>query len=254
MLRNARVGGLRPEAFGGLIGPLMSARFILAAAFSCVAASFAFAADDKPAPAAIDGSAWSAEVAPGGTSAITLDPAQTGTVDKVNTYFNTMENLSGRFVQTAADGKVMKGKFTMKRPGRFRFDYARPSLQVIISDGKNLAIQDHDLNNEDRVQLDQTPFRLLLRKDVDLVRDAKISEVQEGGGIIALTLRDKSPDTSGAIRLVFTTEPALELKEWVTRDAQGLDTKVEIGDVDRATELDAKQFVIKPMGAAFNRQ
>ncbi len=228
----------------------MSIRFILAAAFTCAAASHALAADDKPAT--VDGSAWSAEVAPGGTSGITLDPAQTEIVKKVNTYFNTMDNLSGRFLQTAANGKVMRGKFAMKRPGRFRFDYARPSLQVIISDGENLAIQDHDLNNEDRVQLDQTPFRLLLRKDVDLVRDARISEVQEGGGLIALSLRDKSPDTSGAIRLVFTTEPAMELKEWVTRDAQGLDTKVEVGDLDRSKEIDAQQFVIKPMGAAFN--
>lgn len=239
---------------GGLMGPLMSARFILAAAFMCVA-SASMAAEDNPAAQAggtVGGSAWSAEIAPGGTSGITLDPAQTEIVNKVNTYFNTLDNLSGRFVQTGADGKVMKGKFAMKRPGRFRFDYARPSLQVIISDGRNLAIQDHDLNNEDRVELDQTPFRLLLRKDVDLVRDARISEVQEGGDLIALTLRDKSPDTSGAIRLVFTTQPQLELKEWVTRDAQGLDTKVEVGDLDLTTELDERQFVIKPMGAAFN--
>ncbi|HRY07153.1 MAG TPA: outer membrane lipoprotein carrier protein LolA [Hyphomicrobiaceae bacterium] len=235
----------------------MSTRFVLAAAFTCAAASLALAADGKPAASAgatVDGSAWSAEVAPGGTSGITLDPTQSDVINKVNTYFNTLDNLSGRFVQTAADGKVMKGKFVMKRPGRFRFDYARPSLQVIISDGTNLAIQDHDLNNEDRIQLDQTPFRLLLRKDVDLVRDARISEVQDGGGRIAVTLRDKSPDTSGAIRLVFTTEPTMELKEWITRDAQGLDTKVEVGDLDRTKEVDARQFVIRPMGAAFNRR
>ncbi len=88
----------------------------------------------------------------------------------------------------------MKGKFLVKRPGRFRFDYALPSKQVIISDGTNLAIQDLDLNNEDRVALDQTPFRLLLRKDVDLIRDANITEVQEADDMIVLALRDKSPD------------------------------------------------------------
>ncbi len=58
----------------------------------------------------------------------------------------------------------MKGKFLLKRPGRFRFDYSLPSKQIIISDGEYLAIQDLDLNNEDRVALDQTPFRLLLRQ------------------------------------------------------------------------------------------
>ena len=76
--------------------------------------------------------------------------------------------MKGTFIQTDADNKRMKGKFFVKRPGRFRFDYSLPSKQIIVSDGENLAIQDLDLNNEDRVSLDQTPFRLLLRKDVDL--------------------------------------------------------------------------------------
>ena len=244
--------------FGGFMGPSMIARLIVAAGIMWASALHGMAADEAK-PAAVHtggnlGSGWSAEVAPGGTSGITLDPAQSEIVNKVNTYFNGLDNLSGRFVQTGADGKVMKGKFAMKRPGRFRFDYARPSLQVIVSDGRYLAIQDHDLNNEDRVELDQTPFRLLLRKDVDLVRDARISEVQDAGDQIALTIRDKSPDTSGAIRLVFSTSPEMELKEWITRDAQGLDTRVEVGNLDRTTEVDVKQFVIKPMGAAFNRR
>lgn len=235
----------------------MSMRVGIVAALVGIAATGAMAADGAaPAPAApqVGGGGWSAEVAKGGTSGITLEESQAAVVKRVSDYFNSLDGLSGRFVQTSANGKVMKGKFAMKRPGRFRFDYARPSLQVIISDGRFLAIQDHDLNNEDRVELDQTPFRLLLRKEVDLIRDARISEVQEGGGTIALTLQDKSPDTNGLIRLVFNTEPQLELKEWVTKDAQGLDTRVEVSDLDRQSEVDAAQFVIKPMGAAFNRR
>lgn len=242
------------------MGFSMSLRLVPAACCALVlATTSAFAQDAKPptAPAAsggatVGGSAWNAEVA-GGTSGITLDQRQLEIVQKVNTYFNALDNLSGRFVQTSADGKVMKGKFAMKRPGRFRFDYSRPSLQVIISDGRNLAIQDHDLNNEDRVELDQTPFRLLLRKEVDLVRDARISEVTDSGDTLALTVQDKSPDTNGKIRLVFSNVPAFELKEWVTKDAQGLDTRVEVGDLDRTQEIDPGEFVIKPMGAAFNR-
>ena len=238
----------------------MSVGMLAVAATLAWAAGGAFAADETPAQAAakiggsVGGSAWNAEIAPGGTTGIALDEQQTALVRRVSDYFNTLDNLSGRFVQTSADGKVMKGKFAMKRPGRFRFDYARPSLQVIISDGKSLAIQDHDLNNEDRVQLDDTPFRLLLRKEVDLIRDARISEIQDAGETIALTLQDKSPDTSGRIRLVFEAKPELELKEWITKDAQGLDTRVEVGNLDRTTAIDPSQFVIKPMGAAFNRR
>ena len=89
-----------------------------------------------------------------------------------------MGDLKGTFVQTSADNKRLRGKFYVKRPGRFRFDYTSPSQLVILSDGQYLAIQDLDLKTDDRVALDQTPFRVLLRKDVDLLRDARILEVR----------------------------------------------------------------------------
>ena len=78
------------------------------------------------------------------------------------------------------------------------------------------------------MRLDQTPFRLLLRKDVDLLRDARIVEVQEADDLIVVAAEDKSPDTPGQIKLFLSTKPTLELKEWVTTDAQGLDTRVEL--------------------------
>lgn len=206
------------------------------------------AAEEK-APATATGSAWSAQVAPSnGTSGIALDEKQTELVRKVSGYFAKLETLKGNFVQTGADKKRMKGKFYVKRPGRFRFDYALPSKQIIISDGQYLAVQDLDINTEDRVSLDQTAFRLLLRKDVDLVRDAKIMEVQSDADLIVLALQDKSPDAPGRIKLFFTAKPDLELKEWVTTDAQGLDTRVEVSDLSKTEKLEDEMFKINPVG------
>jgi outer membrane lipoprotein-sorting protein len=200
----------------------------------------------KAAPA--DGG-WVQEVAPAnGISGIALDEKQTELVKIVSGYFGTLNGLKGAFVQTGADKKKLKGKFFVKRPGKFRFDYALPSKQIIISDGEYLAIQDLDLNNEDRVALDQTPFRLLLRKDVDLIRDARIIEVQEADDLIVLGLQDKSPDTPGKIKIFLATKPALELKEWVTTDAQGLDTRVEVTDATKTDEIDANLFQIQQLG------
>ena len=195
------------------------------------------------------GGGWSQEIAPAnGTSGIALDEKQTELVKIVSKYFADLKGLKGAFVQTGADKKRMKGKFFVKRPGRFRFDYALPSKQVIISDGENLAIQDLDLNNEDRVALDQTPFRLLLRKDVDLIRDAKITEVQQADDLIVVALQDKSPDTPGKIKIFLATKPELELKEWVTSDAQGLDTQVEVSELVKSDDLDANLFKIQALG------
>jgi outer membrane lipoprotein-sorting protein len=200
-------------------------------------------------PAAGAASAWSTQVAPTKSGeGITLDAHQTELVHKVSSYFSDLNTLQGNFIQTSADNKRMKGKFYVKRPGRFRFDYARPSRQIVVSDGHYLAVQDLDLNNEDRVALDDTPFRLLLRKDVDLVRDARIMEVQESEDLLVVGLVDKNPDTPGQIKLFMSTKPALELKEWVTKDAQGLDTRVLVSDLTKAAELDGELFTIKAVG------
>ena len=181
---------------------------------------------------------------------ITLDAHQTELVQKVSDYFSVAAKSQGDFVQIGADKKRMKGKFFVKRPGRFRFDYARPSRQIIVSDGHYLAIQDLDLNNEDRVALDETPFRLLLRKDVDLLRDARIMEVQQAGRFDRARDGGQKPrHPPGRIKLFMATKPSLELKEWVTKDAQGLDTRIELSELTKADDLDANLFKIQQLGA-----
>ena len=191
------------------------------------------------------GAGWSAEITPDGRKQLVLSKAQAAAVKKVSDYFNGLKTLRGRFVQTGADKKVMKGKFKMMRPGRFRFDYSRPSLQVIISDGEYLAIQDHDLGNEDRVSLDQTPFRVLLRKKVDVARDSRIVAVQTSGDTVLVSLRDKSLDTPGQIRLSFVNSPEFELTGWVTTDAQGLDTRVDVSHLEKDKKLNPQEFIIR---------
>ena len=181
-------------------------------------------------------------------SGITLDAHQKDVVNKVSSYFSGIRTLQGSFLQTGSDNRRMKGKFYLSRPGRFRFDYARPSRQIVISDGQYLAVQDLDLNTEDRVELDQTPFRLVLQSNVDLFRDAKITEVQETDDLIVVALEDRDPNAPGQLKLSLTTKPDLELKEFVTRDAQGVDTRVEVSDLAKGVQLDADMFKIVPVG------
>lgn len=176
-----------------------------------------------------------------------LDATQVELVKKVNAYFNQMGDMKGTFVQTSADNKRLRGKFYLKRPGQFRFEYNLPSRQVIVSDGRYMAIQDHDLKTDDRLGLDQTPFRVILRDDVDLLRDAKILEVGETDDRIILALQDKSPDTQGRIKLFMQKRPSVDLKEWITTDSQGLDTKVELTEFARVDSLDPKLFVPPPI-------
>jgi outer membrane lipoprotein-sorting protein len=209
--------------------------------------------DKKALPPNPAGAQWATTVqGPPTDTGTTLDDKQLAAVRRVSNYFAELNTLRGNFVQTNPDQRRVRGRFAIKKPGRFRFDYAAPSKQVIVSDGKLLAIQDHDL------EIDRTVFRILLRPDVDLVRDARILDVQEAEDLIVITLQDKSPDSPGKIRLflakVGPNKASLELKEWITTDGQGLDTRVEVSNLSTTEPVDDAIFKREVLKQAPNQQ
>lgn len=219
---------------------MMTSNLLMFALLLMPAGAFAQA---KKAPANPVGAGWDSKVQEANKDGSrTLTPEQMQSIAAVNEYFNNIKNLRGVFAQTNPDRKVQRGKFYLMRPGRFRFDYNRPSRQVIISDGKYLAIQDLDLKNEDVYTLENTPFRILLRDNVDILRDSRIMAVQQSDTQIAVTLTDKNPDAPGEITVYLTAGPQPQLAGWVTTDVQGGVTKVEVNNLSRPEKLSKKLF------------
>ena len=200
-------------------------------------------ADSKKAPVnAMTGSAWQADVKISG-NAIQLTAAQKKEIGRINAYLNSFKNLKGRFRQTNPDKAQQTGKFFVQRPGKIRFDYAAPSQLMIISDGQYLSIEDHDLKTVDRYPLESTPFKMLLQDHVDILRDGQILGYQTSDKKVAVVLADKNGNSAGQLKLVFAKNPKLDLLEWTITDAQGLDTRIEIGNLEFPGSLEAKLFV-----------
>jgi outer membrane lipoprotein-sorting protein len=220
-----------------------TARVAALAAFATALGTVALAQTAAKAPVTPEWNQTTVTREPGGE----LDPKQLDLIQKITSYFNDMGDMKGEFEQISSDGKRLRGRIYVKRPSLFRFEYRRPSRQLIISDGKDMVVQDLDLKTDDRWGLDRTPFRIVLKKDVDLLRDAKVLEVGENDERIYVSLEDKIADTSGRLKLSFLKKPAMELKEWVTTDKQGLETKVELTEFTKAEDLDAKLFVPPPV-------
>ena len=86
-----------------------------------------------------------------------------------------------------------------------------------------------------RQQEGQEPHLLLFMRGIDQ---------QEADDLVIIALQDKNPEASGRIRLFLTKTPALELKEWVTTDAQGLDTRIEISSLNKTEDIDPGLFKI----------
>lgn len=222
---------------------LLSCRRLMIAAViagPALAVTTVNAQQPKAPPAGATG--WTAVSTPQGGGEMQLDAKQTAAVQRVSTYFAELKQMRGVFVQTDPDKKRTRGRFYVQKPGKFRFDYAAPSRKIMASDGRMLRIKEPDQANPDTIELDNTPFRLLLKQNVDLVRDARILEVQESEDLVIVTLQDRSPDAPGRVTLIFVAKPAFELKEWVVRDPQGLETRVEIGDINKTDPVDPALF------------
>ena len=234
--------GTQWALFGGRLATI-SLRTLIAGSMFAGMLAVAAVAEEKGTSNPLGGGFNTKTTASPSGAGITLDPRQIEAVKLVSAYFNEFQTLKGAFVQTDPD-KRQRGKFLVKRPGKLRFEYNLPSKQLIICDGQQVAIQDLDLKTDDRIPLDQTPFRILLKKDVDLLRDARIFDVQESDDLIVLTLQDKSPDAPGRIKLFMSRSPKIELKEWVTTDQQGKDTRVEVSNLVKNEDIDAGMFKI----------
>ena len=204
---------------------------------------------EKPPVNAITGSTWQAEVTPAepedGGAALPAD--QQELLTKINAFMQKFNDLEGQFIQTNPDNVVQKGVFYVLRPGRMRFDYARPSRLRIVSDGEYLSIEDHDLKTVNKYPLESTPFRMLLTKNVNLQRDARILSLVSSDNGATIKLADKSGQSAGQIQLFFSL-PDVELKEWVITDAQGLHTRIEISNLSYEKKLGKQLFAASDIG------
>ncbi len=196
------------------------------------------------------GSGWGAKTAhspqpqaaaPAPAAVVPVQESDQEIVGKVNDYFNKMTNLEGTFVQTDPDNSQKQGRFYFARPGRLRFDYSPPSRLKIISNGYYLAIEDYALNTSDKYPLEMTPFRLLLSETVDLAKEANILGMEQGPDTVVMTVEDKKGDAAGKISLFFN-KADMSLKQWIITDAQGLNTRIEVGDLEQNKRVSPELF------------
>jgi outer membrane lipoprotein carrier protein len=79
----------------------------------------------------------------------------------VDKYLSGLATWSADFTQTIDDGhgKITRsaaGKLYLQKPGKFRWDYAQPSEQLILADGKQIWFYDKDLQQANVRDMDAT--------------------------------------------------------------------------------------------------
>ncbi len=164
-------------------------------------------------------------------------------IARAENYFKTLSTAKSRFVQTAPDGKQTRGNFYLSRPGKLRFEYDPPIKDFVVADGLFIYFYDDQLKQQSNAPISQTLADFLLRKNLKLSGDLKVTQIKRDGGLLQMTMVQAAEPNAGSLTLGFQETPDLQLKKWQVRDATGNITEIELFNVQTNMALPSKLFV-----------
>jgi outer membrane lipoprotein carrier protein len=177
----------------------------------------------------------------------------------VKDYLQGLNSLQADFRQItlSPDGSETQasGTFYLLRPNRFRWDYEKPSEQLIVADGKRIYVYDKELaqvsHRSQKKILDGTPAQLLAsREPPDKYFD--IRSIDRGDNRVWAELIPKTSDTD-VVKLQIGFVDG-ELDTLVMEDRFGQLTRFIFTNIDRNPKLQYDFFRFKrPRGADFLR-
>lgn len=159
-------------------------------------------------------------------------------------YFDGIETLQSRFIQTNPDGSYIDGTIAMRRPGRMRIDYNDPSPLEVIADGTFFILVDHRLEEVTYLPLETTPAHLLLREDFALGEEIAVDGIDRKAGLVRLKLRRAGEEDIGSVTVTLNADPMM-LRQWEIHDAQGQRTRVTLLDPRFGVTLDDSLFAFE---------
>lgn len=184
-------------------------------------------------------------------SSFPLYAADSGIV-RLHGFLQDVKSLKASFTQQVldADGKQVRqstGTLSLKRPDRFRWDYAKPNDETIVADGKKLWIYDAQLQQVTvksmSANLASSPAVLLAGSN-DVDKNFTITDlgVKDGLSWVQLTPKVKDSDFD-SVKLAFKGEDVavMELKD----NLGGL-TRIEFDHLQRNPPLSDDGFKFTP--------
>jgi outer membrane lipoprotein-sorting protein len=166
-------------------------------------------------------------------------------VERANAYFTNLSTLVADFTQVGGDGRRQGGTLYLQRPGRVRFEYDPPATLQVIADGRSVAVRDRKLATQDLYSISQTPLKFLLREQVNLGQDIRITGIAHDGDAVRISLEDSST-LGGTSRITLYFDRHVEsLNQWRIVDAQGFQTVVVLGKIERGRRIDQDLFKIQ---------
>ncbi len=163
-------------------------------------------------------------------------------INNANKAINALDKIEGNFVQTNPNKSKYSGRFWLDRPGKMRFEYSAPVTTLMVANDSTIAITDAKLLSVDKYPLRQSPLYFLLKSNVDLGNEVKVTGVNKIGANTEIAMRDARNEAQGELTLVFDAKN--NLLGWRVLDGRKQTTIVTLSNVKKSGTLDSKLFAI----------
>lgn len=178
--------------------------------------------------------------------------AQAAAIERFQVYVRTTQAARADFAQQVFDGngkrvQQSQGKFVFLRPGKFRWNYAKPYPQLIVGDGERVWIHDVDLNQvtvrKVAKAIGSTPAALLAGA-ADIEKAFELSEAGAKDGLEWLEAKPREREAGfERVRLGLGVS-GVEAMELV--DHFGQTTMLRFSNIVRNPKLEGNEFRFTP--------
>jgi outer membrane lipoprotein carrier protein len=184
-----------------------------------------------------------------------LQAADTG-IARMHAFLKDVKTLKAGFTQVVLDAnlKQMKqstGTLLIKRPDRFRWDYAKPNAEMVVADGKHLWLYDVALQQVTVKPLGETLAAspaVLLAGSNDVDKSFTVTDQGEKDGLAWVVLAPKVKDSDfESVRLGFKGEDVAEME---LKDNLGNTTRISFDHIQRNPAVDDGSFKFVPPAGA----
>jgi len=168
--------------------------------------------------------------------------------DPLHLFLKDLKSLRANFEQIEYDEhqkeiRRSQGTLDLQRPSRFRWEYQKPYVQSIISDGTQVWFYDPDL-----AQVTIKPYSralantpaVLLSSDEPIEKNFLVSKPHDG----KIELRPKTKDT-GFVKAIVGFS-GLELQSMELEDSFGQKTHLQFSAIQRNHEVPEELFSFTP--------
>ena len=187
-------------------------------------------------------------------SPVMAQQKQNTEIQQAEAYFANLKTVKSRFIQTNTDGTQLRGTFYLNRPGKLRFEYDPPNKDFVVADGFFIYFYDSEMKQQTNAPISQTLADFLLRKNLKLSGDLKVTKIMRAGGYIQITMIQRDLPKAGELTLAFTEKPKYQLKKWRIKDSVGNITETELFDMQAGIKLPSSLFAYKdPIAKGVNK-